>query len=187
VDALAPPTETATSSTDSGQGSEPLSDAFVAVPAGKGSRIGPNQRVEAPEGSSQMFVRRSARVASSRSRSVRADTSMSVPSGQVAVVAQSGGMLGTGQVYRVLHPVVEETGQIGGLTGPTGNAGGLRDLATPQLGSTVGSSVLAGRKCSASSAAPGSGRRGPFPKHLASAADLPPLTSMNPLAMDPFR
>lgn len=58
-------------STDSGQGTEPLSDTFIAVTAGGRYGKGLNQPVEAPEGSSnfKLLVRRSVRVTSSESRS----------------------------------------------------------------------------------------------------------------------
>ena len=52
----------------------------------------------------------------------------------------------------------------------------LRGHATPQSGAPAGSTILAGRKRSASNAASGSGsrRHGPTPRHLASAADFSP-------------
>jgi len=56
TDAQPPWTGTTASSTDSGQGMEPLSDTFVAVSVGRGSRRELNQHVEAPEGSVQMLI-----------------------------------------------------------------------------------------------------------------------------------
>ena len=59
-----------TNSTDSGQGSAPLSDAFVAVAAVESTIRDSVARVEAPRSSDRLFVRRSTRVASSRAQSV---------------------------------------------------------------------------------------------------------------------
>ena len=66
-------TGTTASSTESGQGSEPLSDAFVAATTETSSGRGSQRRVRAPAGSSQMEVHRSRRVALSRSGPVQAD------------------------------------------------------------------------------------------------------------------
>jgi len=77
-------------------------------------------------------------------------------------------------VYQVLQPVTEESGQSGRPIGPTENAGGLWDIATPQLGLTAGPMALAGCKCSAMSAAPDDGHHGPISRKLASAADFSP-------------
>ena len=59
ADSLLPQSLATASSVDSGQGSEPLSDAFVAVPAARRSRKAAANRVVAPEGSSLMQVRHS--------------------------------------------------------------------------------------------------------------------------------
>jgi hypothetical protein len=56
---------TSIGSTDSRQGTDPLSDAFVVVAVEEKHNDGPARWVEAPRGSDQMYVRRSARVASS--------------------------------------------------------------------------------------------------------------------------
>lgn len=61
-------------STDSGQGTGSLSDAFVAAAWGEISGQGSIRRVQAPEGSSRLSVRISVRVASSRSKSVQSGT-----------------------------------------------------------------------------------------------------------------
>lgn len=52
------------SSTDSGRGLEPFSDAFIAVATEAGLASGSQHRVEAPEGSSQLLVRKSTCMAS---------------------------------------------------------------------------------------------------------------------------
>ena len=134
--------------------------------------------VEAPESSDQLFVRRSARVASSRSHSVQASASnLSV----VEVVdALPGGKRKVGYAYEVLEAIVEEPGPSIGPVVPAGNASSLRDAATPQHGAT------AGRKRSATSAAPVSGHRGPIFKRLASAADFSPTHFNEPVSDGPF-
>jgi hypothetical protein len=63
-------------STDSGQGTAPLSDAFITVTTGKRSKRGQSQLVEAPEGSARLSVRRSSRMASSKSQPSQAATPM---------------------------------------------------------------------------------------------------------------
>src|SRR5271168_1181766 len=140
-----------TSSTDSGQGSAPLSDPFVAVTAGDASVLGSVMRVEAPGGSSQLLVRRSSRVASSKSQPRRTTASGSVGED---VDAPPGGKHGPGYV---LEPVFEETASVARLVEPAGGVGGPRASAVPRFGSTTGT----GRKCSATSAALASGHRGP--------------------------
>jgi hypothetical protein len=62
-------------STDSGQGTESLSDAFVAITAGKEPGTGSKRRVQAPDGVSQLLVRRSGHIASSKSQSTLQGTS----------------------------------------------------------------------------------------------------------------
>jgi hypothetical protein len=53
-------------STDSGQDTESLSDAFVAIMAGKELGTGSKRRVQALDGVSQLLVCRSGRIASSK-------------------------------------------------------------------------------------------------------------------------
>jgi hypothetical protein len=154
---------TATGSTDSGQGSEPLSDAFVAVAAGGRARQDSLRVVEAPKSSDRFFIRRSARVASSRSHSVQA--SALNPSAVEIVDALPGGKHRVGYAYEVLETVGEAPGPSIRPVGPAGNASSLRDAAIPQLG------PITNRKRSATSAVSGSDRRGPISKRLASAAD----------------
>jgi hypothetical protein len=168
---------TTTSSLDSGQGSASLSDAFVAVPTATG-------RVAAPEGVSRLSVRRSSRVASSRSRSLQAGTpnvagpsNTSAPNIQV-VDALPGGKRRTGYAYQVLSSVAEETRNSHTPDGPSGNASGPRDTATPRT------DILAGRKRAATSAASGSERRAPFTRPMASAADFSPTHFDEPMSDD---
>lgn len=126
---------TTTSSTDSlsGQGSESLSDAFVAVPAGRNPRRGANQCVAAPQSSSHLNVRRSTRVVPSRARSTQPN-SLST-SNQLFVEAPPGGRRAAGYAYQVLQNVPEEgpgdPSQSGQPIGTSGNAGDSRDNATP--------------------------------------------------------
>jgi hypothetical protein len=159
----------AATSSDSGQGSAPLSDPFVATTVVGDSRIDSVSRVRAPEGAAQLLVRRSARVASSRSRSLQTG-----PPVAEFVDAPPGGKRKIGYSYQVLPPVVEESGSAVDRGDPVGIGGGSRDTADPQLGSSAILLPLAGRKRSASGAAPGSGRRGPVPRPLASANDFSP-------------
>lgn len=174
---------TATGSTDSGQGSGPLSDPFVAVMVDGGPHRDPVRRVEAPSGSAQLLVRRSTRVPSSRARSHHASTS--IPPGVELVDALPGGKRRLGYVYQVLPAVAEEAGPPTGLADPAGNVGGLRDSTIPQQVSTAGPPAPTGRKRAASSAAPGSGRRGPMPGKLASAADFSPTHFNEPVSDGP--
>ena len=169
-------------STDSGQGSAPLSDAFVAVPAGNKSRRGQSQLVEAPKGSARLSVRRSSRVASSKSQP--SQTNSSNASAQDIVVAPPGVKRKPGYVYQMLPPVSEEPGSAATPAGSYGNASGFRDTAIPQLDPMAGMSTLANRKRSASSAAPGSARQAPMAKHLASAADFSPSHFIEPVSED---
>ena len=76
--------------------------------------------VEAPANSDQLFVRRSARVASSRSHSVQA--SASNPSVVEVVDALPGGKRKVGYAYEVLEAVNEEPGPSIRPVVPAGNA-----------------------------------------------------------------
>jgi hypothetical protein len=157
------------SSIDSGQGSEPLSDAFVAVPVPRRSKKASSMRVEAPEGSSMMLVRRSTRVASAMAKSVMADTA-GYPAPIIIRVPPALGRTTKGAPL-LLPSVAEESPGV--PLGLLGNAGGLRDTSAPRVDLSAGASMLAGRKRSASSAAPGYMRRPKLP-HIASAADFSP-------------
>ena len=167
---------TTTGSTDSNLGSAPLSDPFIAVAVPDHDSV---RRVEAPEGFSQLHVRRSIRVATHRSRSTTL-TPTSIPPGSEIVDAPPGGKRTKGYVHLVLPSVVEEDGQPSNSVDPNGNGGGLRDIASPQVGLT------ASRKRAASSAAPGSGRRGTAPRQLASAADFSPTHFNEPVSDGPI-
>jgi hypothetical protein len=81
----------------------------------------------------------------------------------------------------VLQPVGEEVGNPLLSVGSIENAGIPRVLATTQLDISAAPTILAGRKCSVTSSASGSGRRGPSPRHLASAADFSPTHSDEPI------
>ena len=163
---------TTASSSDSGHGSAPLSEPFVAVTVEGHSCQDLGNRVVVPEGAAQLHVRRSARVASSRSRSAFTAAS-NLPAAEF-VDAPPGGKQKIGFRYQVLPPVIEDVGQASGSIIPVGNGGGLRDTANPQLVSVAPTVVPTGCKRSASGAAPGSGRCGPAPRPLASAADFSP-------------
>ena len=162
---------TTTSSTDS-QNSVPLSDPFVAVTVDGTSRQDSGALVEAPIGSAQLHVRRSARVASSRSRSTLASDYV-LPAREI-VAAPPGGKRRIGYMFEVLPPLAEDVGHGSRSVISVGIGGGSRDAANPQLGSPVTQALPTNRKRSASNAASGSGRRGPVPRPLASAADFSP-------------
>jgi hypothetical protein len=110
-------TVTAASNTDSGQGSAPLSDPFVAITAGGVSTLGSVMRVEAPGGSSQLLVCRSSRVASSRSHQLPATASAS---GGVVGDVPSGGRHKPGRISRILDPVSKETAPTASFVVPAG-------------------------------------------------------------------
>ena len=165
-------------STDSGHGSEPLSDAFVAVAAGGRSNKDSVARVEAPRSSDRLFIRRSTRVASSRAHSTQASTSHPSATSREIVDALPGGKRKAGYAYEVLEPVAEEPGPTIRPVMPAGNASSFWDMASPQLGRS------ASRKRSATSAAPSIGR-GPTSKRLASAADFSPAHFEEPVSDGP--
>ncbi|KAF8802343.1 hypothetical protein BYT27DRAFT_7006189, partial [Phlegmacium glaucopus] len=134
--------------TNSGQGSAPLSDTFVAeMEAPPVSRAG--RRVTAPTDISRMEVRRSSRVAS-RAPPIPEPPAADTHPGRRQVVNHG---------FRILASVVEAA------PGPpestdrasvlAGNAGGFRDISIPQLVPEVSGSGLTGRKRAATSAAPG--------------------------------
>jgi hypothetical protein len=162
---------------DSRHGSGSLTDTFVAEEE-RHPRTGTNRRVEAPQAIEQMEVRRSSRMAS-LARPMQATTS-----NMTLVEAPPGGKRAAGYVYQVLPPVVEETagssGHVGGPTGSSGNADGFWDISTPQVNPEACNDVPAGQKCSATSAAPGTPRRGCNPMHRASATDFSPTHFVEP-------
>ncbi|KAF8233338.1 hypothetical protein L208DRAFT_892839 [Tricholoma matsutake] len=164
---------TTADSSDSGQGSEPLSNPYVAVEVGKGTRNRASHQVKVPEGAAQFGIRDSARVASAKSKCARA-----TPPGPALVEAPPGMKPSVGYKYQVLQPVLEGSRKIsrqsGRPTDPSENAGGSRDTATTQASSKVGTAAMTGRKCSATNDAPGSLDRRRNPVHLASAADFSP-------------
>jgi hypothetical protein len=89
------------------------------------------------------------------------------PFGQTVVEALPGRKHAVGYVYQILKPVSEERPAAAipaeEPTGPSKNAGGFWDIATPRVASDVPSATLAGRKRSATSNAPGYMCRGPGP------------------------
>ena len=139
---------TTSQSIESGMGSTSLSDPFVAIPAAR-TTVGLRRRVKAPEGSSNMEVRRSSRVAAARAKPFL-----------LPVAEEEPGTPNRVQSHKLMDPM--------------GNAVGFRDTANPQLGLSTGEVGLVGRKRSASNAAPGSERHGQAPVKLASASDFPP-------------
>lgn len=161
-----------TDSTDSGQGSAPLSDTYVAVGAEGGPRK-KGRSVKAPEGSAQFGVRRSTRVASAKSRHSVAPTPnpslIKVPPGVRPSV---------GYQYEVLPTVAEQTGDTPlHRVGPmdlSGKVVGSRDFTVIQAGSKTAPEAKVGRKRSATSEAPGSIVRIHLPPPRASAADFSP-------------
>jgi hypothetical protein len=158
-------------STDNGQGTDPLSDAFVAIPRDL------DQRVEAPEGSSHLSVRRSSRVASSRSRSTL-QTATSTTSVSNNIKVPPGTRRKPGYVYQLLSPTIEDSGPK--PDGSAGNVSGFRDTAIPQSDPKAGTPNLGGRKQSAMSAASGFARLAPGARHFASAADFSPAHVRKP-------
>lgn len=167
---------TTASSTDSGQGTAPLSDAFVAVVADPTLGQGSHQRVAASIDSSQLLVtRRSTCVAAFRSRSTL--TSASAPSVLVFVDAPP-------RVKR-LSPVGEDRDQALKLARPAGNVSDLLDIATPQLEPLDSARAPTGCKHSATSAALVAGQHGPAPKWLGSAADFLPTHFLEPVSNAP--
>jgi len=161
-------------STDSGQGSEPLLDVYVAVEMEKDSRKGVSQRVKAPGGSAQLEIRCSARVASARSKSTQGPSP-----GPALIKAPPGMKLSAGYKYQVLQAVLEDSEDIprqsGRPTDPSEKAGGSQDTTTTQESSKVSTAAKVGHKRSVTSEAPGSLDCGHTnPTHLASAVDFSP-------------
>jgi len=126
-----------------------------------------------------------AHIASSRVRMIQPAT----PDPTI-IVAPPGKKQVVGYTYKVPQPVIEETTSglslLGKSMGPPGNASGLWDTATPQVSLTAKPTSLAGRKHSATSAAPGSARPSPGPSHLASAADFSPMHFDEPMSDAPI-
>jgi len=121
MDIQAPQFGTMTASTNTGQGSGPLSNPYIAVMVNEGLRGGKDWQVVVPEGSSQMSVHCSACIASFRVRSIQ----LATPDLTI-VVAPPGKKQVVGYAYKVLQPVIKETTSVpsysGKSTGPPGNA-----------------------------------------------------------------
>ena len=143
-------------STDSGQGSGSLSNPFIVVPVEQGGESlvqTSGSHVVAPVGSAHLHVRRSAQVASSRSQSLLANS----PPAMEFVAAPPGGRHKICYAYQVLQPVAEEAGPSINLDALVGTAharlaGGLQNPVPISLERAAGSSLLTGRKRSATSA-----------------------------------
>jgi hypothetical protein len=140
-------------SMDSGHGSVPLSDTYVAVGVEADSRKGKGQQVKAPEGSAHLEVRCSSRVASAKAKSVQA----AAPRPPL-VKAPPGMRPLAGYQYEVLLILVEhgekELVQWGGLSTLSGKVIGSRDITVIQAGlkavpvAKVGPNILSPRKFS---------------------------------------
>jgi hypothetical protein len=122
---------TTADSTQSGQGSEPLSDAYVTIRVEEGLRETMGQQVKAPEGSTRLDVRRSARMASATANSVQVSTS-----GLTLIKAPPGVRLSAGYQYEVLLSVEEQgkkaTELLGGLEDMSGKVVGSWDITVIQ-------------------------------------------------------
>jgi hypothetical protein len=170
--------ETTAPSTESENGSEPLSEAFIAAPLRAGSKKGAGSRVRAPADASQLEVRRSSRVPSSSKDAGRGSSVA-----PVFIKAPPGVKPSVGYQYQVLETVTEEGGERfeeipKAAEGSYGTAGGFRDTGTTQTSPTARKVSRRGRKRAATSAVPESldrGRNPPCnPSNLASAQDFSP-------------
>ncbi|KAF8234655.1 hypothetical protein L208DRAFT_1393651 [Tricholoma matsutake] len=170
-------------SSESGYGSEPLSDALklAAAEVEKGTTKRPGWRVKIPAGAGHFLtdVRRSLRVTLARSKSVQEPAE--VP---ILIKAPPGIKPSIGYQYQVLQPVAEEAskipGQLGKLTGSAENVGGSQDINSPRASSMVGTAAIKGCKRSATSEAPGALEWVHNPMHLASTADFSPTHFVEP-------
>ncbi|KAF8810248.1 hypothetical protein BYT27DRAFT_6495396 [Phlegmacium glaucopus] len=146
--------------TDSGQGSGPLSDAFV-VETERHPRAGPTRRVKAPPNISRMEVRRSSRVASQTT-----PIPMLPPTATFSTTLP-GTRRVAGYVYEVLPSPVEASpslqAQPSDISDPPGNVDGSRDISIPQASMDVVGGSFSGHKRSATSDGPKSPRRGQVP------------------------
>ncbi|KAF8814363.1 hypothetical protein BYT27DRAFT_7266154 [Phlegmacium glaucopus] len=165
--------------TDSGQGSGPLSDAFVAEPV-RHLGVALAHQVVAPSNFSRLEVRRSSRVAS------RA-TSIPVPPPPAAVFtpAPPGAKRVAGYVYEVLPSPIDASSSLrerpSGISNSLGNVGGSRDTIIPRASFEAAGEFSAGRKRSATGDAPGSPRQGIEPL-----TPLQPAPSYRPSLHAPF-
>ena len=140
---------TTANSSESGHGSEPLSDALelAAVEVVEGTTKRSGWQVKAPVGASHFStdVRRSLCVALARSKS--AQEPMEVP---ILIKAPPGMKPSVGYQYQVLQPVAEDTSniprQLGSSTGSSENVGGSQDINSPRANSTIGTTTIKGRK-----------------------------------------
>jgi hypothetical protein len=172
----------ASDSTVSDQGSEPLSDVYIAVEATKSMKKGMSRwTVKALEGSIQLEVRRSTCVASARSKSYQVATLA-----PMLIKAPPGMKPSAGYQYQVLPSVEEQIERpfrhSGGLIDPSGKVDGSRDIFPIQASSKVSTEVITSRKQSATSNAPGSLDQVCNPAHLASAVDFSPSHFIEPLS-----
>ncbi|KAF8812633.1 hypothetical protein BYT27DRAFT_6403981 [Phlegmacium glaucopus] len=141
--------------TDSGRGSGPLSDAFIAEMEPH-PLSGGNRRIEAPSNISRLEVRRSSRVAS-RGQSVQPAT---IPTTFVA--APPGTRRTVGYVYEVLPSIADPSPSVhartGGPSDQPGNGDDSRGIPIPQSSLEPTEANFTGRKRSATNEAPGSPR-----------------------------
>ncbi|KAF8234694.1 hypothetical protein L208DRAFT_1393744 [Tricholoma matsutake] len=174
---------TMANSSESGHGSEPLSDALelAAAEVEKDTMKRPGRRVKVPAGAGHfsMDVCQSSHVALARSKSVQEP--VEVP---ILIKAPPGIKPSIGYQYQVLQPVAEEAskipGQLGKSMGSAENVGGSWDINSPQASSMVGKAAIKGCKRSATSKVPGTLERVHNPMHLASAADFSPTHFVEP-------
>jgi len=161
-------------SMDSGHGSAPLSDTYVTIGVGAGSRKGKGQQVKAPEGSAHLEVQCLSCVALAREKSVQVAAPrpplVNVPPG-VRPLA--------GCQYEVLPTVVEwgekELVQQGSSSNLSGKVIGSQDITAIQAGSKAVLVVKAGQKRSATSEAPGDLECIHTPPHHVSAVNFSPM------------
>jgi hypothetical protein len=152
-------------STESGQGSAPLSDPYIAK--GKDANV-----VEEPAGASQLTVqRRSSHLSAAvQCHSVRRND-------RVFIRNVPGLKPSTGWQYEVLREEADEgtshvpSGVPAAVDGQSGFGGGLRDTVVSQAGLKPGA-VTSGRKRTVTSEAPGAGSRKKGSSPLALALDF---------------
>ena len=161
-------------SSSSGNGSDPLSEAFVAVQAERSEGGGgPGSRVKAPQGAVHLEVRRSSRLTTSSSR----HASQQPATKSKFIKAPPGVKPATGYEYEVLSPLQEGSGdladQLAGSSGERVVLDSLRDVGTTHASPKAPVARSSGRKRAATSEPQDSSRRHRNPSHLASAADFP--------------
>ncbi|KAF8810200.1 hypothetical protein BYT27DRAFT_7092855 [Phlegmacium glaucopus] len=165
---------------DSGHGSGPLSDAFVAEVVGN-PRPGSSRCIAAPLNVSQLEVHRSIRVAS------RSQSAQYAPPGTRRAVSNA--LPSLVEASPSLHaPSPSLRAQFAAPSDPTGNAGDFRGIDIPQVSLEPARSNFGGRKCSATSDAhrlPRQARgpsayRSPSPSHFRPPAHVLPSVHPNP-------